>query len=124
MFNTKTEEAPAIVAVPGNLINNNKTASCKLPPMLAFIGVVLAFVGRTVPIGGLALGARVTGFAFQFSQTRGLLIFGVLWVVFVVGTSVAYFSDEAVLRRPEALRALRPRVASPVPACREFVASG
>lgn len=82
-----------------------------------------ALIGSTAPIGGLALGAIVTGFAIQFSQTPSLIIFSFLSVVFVLGTLVVYFSTETVPRRPEALRSLRPRLSIPVPARREFVAS-
>lgn len=82
-----------------------------------------ALIGSTAPIGGLALGAIVTGMAIQFSNVPGLLVFGFLAAVFVLSIGVLYFSAETVERRPGALASLKPRLAVPAQARREFAGS-
>ncbi|MBN9389574.1 MAG: MFS transporter [Chloroflexi bacterium] len=82
-----------------------------------------ALIGSTAPIGGLALGAIVTGMAIQFSQAPSLLIFGFLAAMFVLSIAVLVFSIETVERRPGALASLKPRLSVPVQARREFIGS-
>lgn len=82
-----------------------------------------ALVGSTAPVGGLALGAVVTGLAIQFSAVPSLLVFGFLAALFVLGTAAVYFANETVKTRPQAGGKLRPHLSIPPQARREFAAS-
>lgn len=82
-----------------------------------------AVIGGTAPIGGIALGALVTGIAVQFTAQPTLLIFTALALVFVAGIVVVAWSAETVESRPGAVRSLIPRLNVPRAARREFTGS-
>ncbi|MDX6609144.1 MAG: hypothetical protein QOF85_1069 [Solirubrobacterales bacterium] len=48
-------------------------------------------IGSTAPVGGLALGALLTGAAVQFAANPRSLTFGALTVVMAAGTALACF---------------------------------
>jgi MFS family permease len=79
-----------------------------------------AVIGSTAPVGGLALGALITGAAVQFTADPTVLIFSALAVVFAAGVVVVATSRETVTSRPGALRSLIPRLTVPRAARREF----
>jgi MFS family permease len=79
-----------------------------------------ALIASTAPIGGLALGAFITGAAVQFTTQPTVLIFSALAVVFGLGIAVVAFAPETVTRRRGAVRSLIPRLSVPRPARREF----
>ncbi|MFI5060618.1 MAG: MFS transporter [Actinomycetales bacterium] len=78
-------------------------------------------IGSTAPVGGIALGAFVTGLVVQFSAQPTVWIFSVLALVFAAGLLVVLGSRETVVRRPGAARSLIPRLVIPPAARREFV---
>jgi MFS family permease len=82
-----------------------------------------ALISSTAPIGGLALGALITGAAIQFTHDPSVIIFSVLAVVFILGTILVIFTTETVSRRPGAIDSLVPRLFVPRIARREFSAS-
>jgi MFS family permease len=79
-----------------------------------------AVIGSTAPVGGLALGALITGAAVQFTADPTVLIFSALAIVFAAGVVVVATSRETVASRPGALRSLIPRLTVPRAARREF----
>ncbi|WP_223693152.1 MFS transporter [Leifsonia poae] len=80
-----------------------------------------AVIGSTAPIGGIALGAIVTGVVVQFAAQPTVWIFSALVLVFAAGLLVVVGSHETVERRPGAVRSLIPRLMIPQAARREFV---
>ena len=79
-----------------------------------------AVIGGTAPVGGLALGALITGAAVQFTAVPTVIIFSFLAVVFTLGIIVVALSAETVSRRAGALRSLIPRLTVPRAARAEF----
>lgn len=80
-------------------------------------------ISSTAPLGGLALGAFLTGCAIQFTHSPSVLIFSFLAVVFILGTILVIFTGETVERRPGAIDSLVPRLSVPRAAHHEFSAS-
>jgi predicted MFS family arabinose efflux permease len=80
-----------------------------------------ATIGSTAPVGGIAIGAFLTGLAVQFVPQPTTLVFVTLAVLFAAGILVIVGSPETVRRRPGAVRSLIPRLAIPRAARREFV---
>jgi predicted MFS family arabinose efflux permease len=80
-----------------------------------------ATIGSTAPVGGIAIGAFLTGLAVQFVPQPTTLVFVTLAALFAAGILVIVGSSETVRRRPGAARSLIPRLAIPRAARREFV---
>ncbi|WP_285114718.1 MFS transporter [Leifsonia sp. fls2-241-R2A-40a] len=80
-----------------------------------------ATIGSTAPVGGIAIGAFLTGLAVQFVPQPTTLVFLALALLFVAGILVIVASPETVERRPGAVRSLIPRLVVPRAARREFV---
>lgn len=80
-----------------------------------------ATIGSTAPVGGIAIGAFLTGLAVQFVPQPTTLVFVALAVLFAAGILVIAASPETVVRRAGAVRSLIPRLLIPVAARREFV---
>src|SRR4051812_9095829 len=80
-----------------------------------------ATIGSTAPVGGIAIGAFLTGLAVQFVPQPTTLVFVALALLFVAGILVVVASPETVERRPGAVRSLIPRLLVPRAARREFV---
>jgi predicted MFS family arabinose efflux permease len=81
-----------------------------------------ATVGSTAPVGGLAIGAFLTGLAVQFVPQPTTVVFVTLAALFAAGILVIVGSPETVRRRPGAVRSLIPRLVIPSEARREFLA--
>lgn len=79
-----------------------------------------ATIGSTAPVGGIAIGAFLTGLAVQFVPQPTTLVFVTLAVLFAAGILVVVGSPETVTRRPGAVRSLIPRVLIPPEARSEF----
>jgi MFS family permease len=79
-----------------------------------------AVIGSTAPVGGIALGAFVTGLVVQFSAQPTVWIFSALALTFAAALLVVVSSRETVERRPGAGRSLIPRLLIPHAARREF----
>ncbi len=79
-----------------------------------------AVIGGTAPVGGLALGALITGAAVQFTTIPTVIVFSFLAVVFALGIVVVALSSETVSRRAGAVRSLIPRLSVPRAARAEF----
>ncbi|WP_374008826.1 MFS transporter [Leifsonia sp. LS-T14] len=79
-----------------------------------------ATIGSTAPVGGIAIGAFLTGLAVQFVPQPTTLVFVALAVLFAAGILVIVASPETVVRRPGAARSLIPRLLIPTAARREF----
>ncbi|NUU06528.1 MFS transporter [Leifsonia sp. C5G2] len=79
-----------------------------------------ATIGSTAPVGGIAIGAFLTGLAVQFVPQPTTLVFVTLAVLFAAGILVVVGSPETVTRRPGAVRSLIPRVLIPREARSEF----
>ncbi|MGO4534969.1 MFS transporter [Leifsonia sp. 2MCAF36] len=80
-----------------------------------------ATIGSTAPVGGIAIGAFLTGLAVQFVPQPTTLVFVALVVLFAAGILVIVASPETVVRRPGAARSLIPRLLIPAAARSEFV---
>ena len=81
-----------------------------------------ALVNSIVPTAGLAVGAVATGLLVQYAPAPTTLVFAGLAAAFVVLAAVVLMLPETVGRRAGALASLRPRVAVPRHARREFAA--
>jgi MFS family permease len=79
-----------------------------------------ATIGSTAPVGGIAIGAFLTGLAVQFVPQPTTLVFVALAVLFAAGILVVVASPETVERRPGAVRSLIPRLLIPGEARGEF----
>ena len=79
-----------------------------------------AVIGGTAPVGGLALGALITGAAVQFTAVPTVIVFSFLAIVFTLGIIVVALSAETVSRRAGAVRSLIPRLSIPRGARAEF----
>lgn len=82
-----------------------------------------SLIGSTAPVGGIALGALITGVVIQFTHSPSVIIFSFLTLLFILGALVIYFSAETVSPRDGAINSLIPRLSVPRPALREFAAS-
>ncbi|SEB13422.1 MFS transporter [Leifsonia sp. 21MFCrub1.1] len=82
-----------------------------------------ATIGSTAPVGGIAIGAFLTGLAVQFVPQPTIVVFVALAVLFAAGIVVIVASPETVERRPGAVRSLIPRLLVPREARGEFVAA-
>lgn len=82
-----------------------------------------ATIGSTAPVGGIAIGAFLTGLAVQFVPQPTIVVFVALAVLFAAGIVVIVASPETVERRPGAVRSLIPRLLIPREARGEFVAA-
>jgi MFS family permease len=80
-----------------------------------------AVIGSTAPLGGIALGAIVTGLVVQVAAQPTVWIFSALALIFLAGLFVVAGSPETVTRRPGAMRSLIPRLVIPQAARREFI---
>ncbi|MGO4301923.1 MFS transporter [Leifsonia sp. RAF41] len=80
-----------------------------------------ATIGSTAPVGGIAIGAFLTGLAVQFVPQPTTLVFITLALLFAAGILVIVASPETVVRRPGAVRSLIPRLLIPAAARREFI---
>ena len=80
-----------------------------------------ATIGSTAPVGGLALGALLSGLAVQFSPTPTIPVFVTLTVLFAAGIAVVAGAPETVTRRAGAVRSLIPRLVIPRAARAEYV---
>lgn len=80
-----------------------------------------ATIGSTAPVGGIAIGAFLTGLAVQFVPHPTTLVFVALAALFAAGILVIAASPETVERRPGAARSLIPRLLVPKAARGEFV---
>lgn len=79
-----------------------------------------ATIGSTAPVGGIAIGAFLTGLAVQFVPQPTTLVFVTLALLFAAGILVVVASPETVRRRPGAVRSLIPRLLIPREARAEF----
>ncbi|MEN0086624.1 MAG: MFS transporter, partial [Leifsonia sp.] len=79
-----------------------------------------ATIGSTAPVGGIAIGAFLTGLAVQFVAQPTTLVFVTLALLFAAGILVVVASPETVERRPGAVRSLIPRLLIPREARSEF----
>lgn len=79
-----------------------------------------ATIGSTAPVGGIAIGAFLTGLAVQFVPQPTTLVFVTLALLFAAGILVVVASPETVERRPGGLRSLIPRLLIPREARSEF----
>lgn len=79
-----------------------------------------ATIGSTAPVGGIAIGAFLTGLAVQFVPQPTTLVFVTLALLFAAGILVVVASPETVQRRPGAVRSLIPRLLIPRQARSEF----
>lgn len=79
-----------------------------------------ATIGSTAPVGGIAIGAFLTGLAVQFVPQPTTLVFVTLALLFAAGILVVVASPETVRRRPGAVRSLIPRLLIPRDARAEF----
>jgi len=84
------------------------------------IGIV---VGAVAPAGGLGLGALLAGLAIQTTSHANEIVFIALSVTMALGMVTTALSTDTVSTRPGAVASLRPRVAVPVRARREFAAA-
>jgi len=82
-----------------------------------------ALIVSAAPMGGLALGAFITGFAIQFTVAPSAIIFSALTLVFLLGAAITVLAAETVARRAGVARSFIPRVVVPRAARREFMAS-
>lgn len=82
-----------------------------------------ALIVSAAPMGGLALGAFITGFAIQFTVAPSAIIFSALTLVFLLGAAITVLAAETVARRAGVARSFIPRVVVPRVARREFTAS-
>ncbi|MGH1526854.1 MFS transporter [Leifsonia sp. L25] len=80
-----------------------------------------ATIGSTAPVGGIAVGAFLTGLAVQFVPQPTTLVFVALALLFAAGILVIIASPETVQRRPGAARSLIPRLLVPRAARSEFL---
>ena len=80
-----------------------------------------AVIGSSAPVGGIALGAFVTGLVVQFSSDPTVWIFSALVLTFVAAVLVVVASRETADRRAGAVRSLIPRLLIPHAARREFL---
>ena len=88
------------------------------PPQHKKLG---SLIGSIAPFSGLAIGALFSGFAIEFSQAPSLIVFTFLAIIFALGVLTIYFATETVVSRPGALQSLRPHLAIPQPARRDFI---
>ncbi|WP_432101314.1 MFS transporter [Streptomyces sp. WAC 04229] len=79
-------------------------------------------VASLAPVGGLALGALVTGALISTTHHADTVVFATLGVLYVVSLVLLPLTHESVSRRPGALRSLIPHAAVPPAARREFAA--
>ena len=79
-----------------------------------------ATIGSTAPVGGIAIGAFLTGLAVQFVPQPTIVVFVALALLFAAGIVVIIVSPETVERRPGAVRSLIPRLFVPHAARGEF----
>ncbi|GAA2229010.1 MFS transporter [Herbiconiux moechotypicola] len=83
---------------------------------------VMTVVTSAAPVGGLALGALLTGVVSDAVHDPTRLVFGVLIVSFVVGMIAVFAAEETSARTPGAARSLRPRLVVPPALTKTFVA--
>jgi MFS family permease len=80
-----------------------------------------AVIGSSAPVGGIALGAFVTGLVVQFASDPTVWIFSALVLTFAAAVLVVVGSRETADRRAGAVRSLIPRLLIPHAARREFI---
>jgi MFS family permease len=81
-----------------------------------------ALIGSTAPLGGLALGALLSGLAVQFTAEPGVILFSFLALFFLGGIVVIAAAPETVTRRAGAVRSLIPRLSVAAGARKAFAA--
>lgn len=77
---------------------------------------LMTVVTSAAPVGGLALGALLTGISVDLLGDSTRVVFAVLMAFFVVGILAVVAADETSARVPGALESLRPRLVVPRPA--------
>jgi predicted MFS family arabinose efflux permease len=82
-----------------------------------------ARVVGSAPVGGLALGALLSGLAVQYSPSPTVVEFAGFAAVFLTGAVAAIFTQETVTARPGAAASLIPRVTVPHRARGPFAAA-
>ena len=80
-------------------------------------------IGSLAPLGGLAVGAILTGALIQFSRNASTEIFLAFDILFLLGLLAVTLIHDPASRRPGALRSLTPRASVPAAARREFAAA-
>lgn len=81
---------------------------------------LMTVVTSAAPVGGLALGAALTGASLDLVADSTRVVFGVLIVSFVIGIVAVYCSRETSARIPGWTASLRPRLVVPTGARRVF----
>ncbi|WP_336723649.1 MFS transporter [Cellulosimicrobium cellulans] len=81
---------------------------------------LMTVVTSAAPVGGLALGALLTGASLDLVTDPTRVVFAVLIVSFTIGIVSVHSARETSARVPGALAALRPRLEIPAPARQVF----
>ncbi|MFD4787081.1 MFS transporter [Streptomyces sp. NPDC058459] len=89
------------------------------PPRLKSTGALLVSIA---PLGGLGIGAILTGVAVQLTSAPAPLVFTVALAVFSTALVALIFAPETVSREPGAVAAMVPRLRVPAAARRSFMA--
>ncbi|GAA3635072.1 MFS transporter [Microbacterium awajiense] len=82
---------------------------------------LMTVVTSAAPVGGLALGALLTGISVDLLGDSTRVVFAVLIASFVIGIIAVSAARETSARVPGALRSLRPRLVVPRPARSAFL---
>lgn len=89
------------------------------PPRLKRAGALLVSIA---PLGGLGIGAILTGVAVQLTSAPASLVFTIAMAIFSTALVGLLFSCETVSRKPGAVAAMVPRLRVPAAARRSFIA--
>jgi MFS family permease len=79
-----------------------------------------AILGGAAPAGGLALGALLAGAVAQFDTAAAVTVWAVLTALMATATVFMLFVPETTTRRPGAITSMRPQIAVPPRARRQF----
>ncbi|MFD9002331.1 MFS transporter [Streptomyces sp. NPDC059582] len=103
----------AVGAIGAGLLDLEPSPRSPLGPLL----------NSVAPAAGLAAGALGTGALVEYAPAPTVLVFALFAALFVLLAAAVAFLPEPVTPRPGALASLRPRVAVPSGARREFLAA-
>lgn len=80
-----------------------------------------AMISSVSPLAGLAVGAIVSGLALKLAYDPIWWVFGGLTWIFALGALLLVFTPESVVKREGALSSLKPQIAIPKTAKKEFM---